>query len=937
MSIGGGVGGGGADSGGGGPRRPSAPVPVRAWRKVRRRLEATAGMVAPPVPVATTGGGPSTLRPVGPHCVIAPPGAEHEAALASALGRLLPVSDALILLAAAPDAAAVLRAGLPELARIAAERSAGVLVLAASGLAAALPSGRRPAEQIAERLGLPVVAPDGLVAVGLDGALQVSPAGPDPYALADWWYCAPATAPEPLGPSWPPISEGDWDEEETAVALLPPAPPGWLVDPDSAGSLWARPETTPEGTPEPVPDEQRRRLLIVGTPSQRLTEDVWDLLDPMVAELPPVEPALWGLRVDSAMDAGTTAVGRFVSRRHGLAWLPRATNTNRTAAQNWAPATVSALPEAQQEAEGAAWVPPVIEPATELAVLRGGLTAARVDAGTPLPPAVPARPAMPTVPTTPTEPVAPTVPAVPTVPTVPAVPTEPTAPTAPTAPTVPAVPTAPTAPTAPTVPAVPTVPTEPTARTVPAVPTAPTEPSAPTVPAVPTAPTVPAVPTAPSALSTPLPGYPVLAAAPAPPAVPVPPPLAAQPEREPMPIPEPVPVPEAEPELELEPILAPQRVPVLGAEPAPEPERAPEPDPEPEPEPIPAPTRIPVLGAEPARAPEQDPEPEPEPIPAPTRIPVLGADPAPELAPHPTPVPEPQPEPDPEPEPTAPAPVPASASASAPGGSVRAFPTDVAGPTAAQVSSAADRTALKALLGPQFQRWASRADQVATRLPALRSTIQDDIKADLVAVLLHHTAGGVPAPVAELTAAARSGSPGPLAAYVSCLASGLRRLPSHHGAVLLGAHVGPAVLDHYRPGTLLHEPAAVSGLTAVEARLDTPAEFAIWSTTGRRTALFGEPGEEAVVVFPPGTRFSVLEVIDAAEDAGTPVRVLLREVSPTAPAAGADNPSASADWDRNAQVRLRSWLERRDALPAEERRSVPRPERFRLTPGVDDG
>ena len=854
MSIGGGVGGGGADSGGGGPRRPSAPVPVRAWRKVRRRLEATAGMVAPPVPVATTGGGPSTLRPVGPHCVIAPPGAEHEAALASALGRLLPVPDALILLAAAPDAAAVLRAGLPELARIAAERSAGVLVLAASGLAAALPSGRRPAEQIAERLGLPVVAPDGLVAVGLDGALQVSPAGPDPYALADWWYCAPATAPEPLGPSWPPISEGDWDEEETAVALLPPAPPGWLVDPDSAGSLWARPETTPEGTPEPVPDEQRRRLLIVGTPSQRLTEDVWDLLDPMVAELPPVEPALWGLRVDSAMDAGTTAVGRFVSRRHGLAWLPRATNTNRTAAQNWAPATVSALPEAQQEAEGAAWVPPVIEPATELAVLRGGLTAARVDAGTPLPPAVPARPAMPTVPTTPTEPVAPTVPAVPTVPT---------------------------------------------------------EPSAPTAPAVPTAPTVPAVPTAPSALSTPLPGYPVLAAAPAPPAVPVPPPLAAQPEREPMPIPEPVPVPEAEPELELElePILAPQRVPVLGAEPAPEPERAP----------------------------EQDPEPEPEPIPAPTRIPVLGADPAPELAPHPTPQPEPQPEPDPEPEPTAPAPVPASASASAPGGSVRAFPTDVAGPTAAQVSSAADRTALKALLGPQFQRWASRADQVATRLPALRSTIQDDIKADLVAVLLHHTAGGVPAPVAELTAAARSGSPGPLAAYVSCLASGLRRLPSHHGAVLLGAHVGPAVLDHYRPGTLLHEPAAVSGLTAVEARLDTPAEFAIWSTTGRRTALFGEPGEEAVVVFPPGTRFSVLEVIDAAEDAGTPVRVLLREVSPTAPAAGADNPSASADWDRNAQVRLRSWLERRDALPAEERRSVPRPERFRLTPGVDDG
>lgn len=102
----------------------------------------------------------STLRRLGPHFVIAPPGAEQHG-LAAALAPLPPLPGALVVLAAAADAAPVLRAGLAELARAAAERGADTLVVAASGLAAPGPRGRRPAEQLAalpELTGLTVIA-----------------------------------------------------------------------------------------------------------------------------------------------------------------------------------------------------------------------------------------------------------------------------------------------------------------------------------------------------------------------------------------------------------------------------------------------------------------------------------------------------------------------------------------------------------------------------------------------------------------------------------------------------------------------------------------------------------------------------------------------------------------------------------------------------------
>ncbi|MEV7028314.1 hypothetical protein, partial [Kitasatospora sp. NPDC093558] len=51
-------------------------------------------------------------------------------------------------------------------------------------------------------------------------------------------------------------------------------------------------------------------------------------------------------------------------------------------------------------------------------------------------------------------------------------------------------------------------------------------------------------------------------------------------------------------------------------------------------------------------------------------------------------------------------------------------------------------------------------------------------------------------------------------------------------------------------------------------------------------------------------------------------------------AEAAPSAAADAERDRSAGDRLRAWLERRDKVAPADRRTVARPERFRLTPGA---
>ncbi|KJY26339.1 hypothetical protein, partial [Streptomyces sp. NRRL S-495] len=306
-------------------------------------------------------------------------------------------------------------------------------------------------------------------------------------------------------------------------------------------------------------------------------------------------------------------------------------------------------------------------------------------------------------------------------------------------------------------------------------------------------------------------------------------------------------------------------------------------------------------------APFAGPEPEPPSEPVAPEEPT--EEPTEEQAPEPTPEP-------PVTAPEAPAAVPEPAPA-------RYFGLDDS-PAPVTASSAAERDTVRAQLGDHYHRCTGRVELLATRLPGLRSTSQDDFKPDLAAVLLHHTDAGVPATRAALIAAARSGDP-ELRPFLRCLGSGLRRLPSHHGAVLLGAGAGldpESVLAHYPTGRQFREPAPLAGLTAPGAELPgSSVEFLVWSATGRRTSVFDPTDGPAQAAFPPGTAFTVVGQVPA--DGDRPACVLLRE-------SGGD----PSERNRNSLTRLRAWLERRAAMPPAERPRAESPERFHLTPGV---
>ncbi|MFB7616348.1 hypothetical protein [Kitasatospora sp. NPDC056181] len=942
------------------PRPPGPAVPAalaprrllgRRWRPGDPQLSQPV-LSAPAHSSAVPCG--AELRLVGAHFVIAPASADDEE-LSAAVGSLPPLPGSLIVVAAAPDAAVVLRDRMADLGVVARARGAGTLVVAASGLAALAPNGRRPAELVAEQAGVPVVAPDGLVRITPDGGLALTtPDGaPEP---ASWWHCVPGAAPQRLAGS-PGATTAEPRATTHAVArtATPPAartstPPAARTAPAArtsgspaaqvlrlpAGFWLTHPAAPPAG---PLPGlglaaaPPGTVVLLVGTPAAPLLLPE-EFADAAVA-LPldaarPLVSAPWAApdELTALTGALATRLARPVHAAIGLPVLGEGGPTSRVldaqGQARWEPYLLRLATAPGQGTTPAAWRNGGADwrtdgPAVFAAFPYWALEA--VPAGLwlrPEPPHVltprfrrpePARPLL--IVGERDRPVEPDV-------------------------------------------------FEELGALLDRLPTAGAEgfgllvhgllePSAERVgrfvarmhglewlgpdPAVAgppgvvpvsygalpgaaptgTAPTGVAPTGAPHAvLSTPgAPGTPGTPGAVAPAALPAP-------------------APGVDP--------GPGRL-ALPASPA-----ATDPAPLPEPAPLPAPTAPTAVatssstsssvtaGSSPAQpsAPEEPGEPEgseepeepggseepAEPTPPPATAPDPAAEPPREHAPAPRPEPAPRPAPPPTPQPAPP--------------SARLYrPEEFAAPVA--VSSAADRETVRALLGEHYQRCTGRVDQAATRLPALRSTAKDDTRPDLAAVLLYHGDTGVPLGRAELTAAARAGAPAPLAAFLRCLGSGLRRLPSHHGAVLLAADPGldPAgVVDHYPVGRELMEPAPVAGLTAPAAELPgVSVEFVIWSATGRRTTAFGTADDEPQAVFTPGTTFTVIGMAEA-DPSGRPARVLLRE---SVGLAGAD----PAERNHNALARLNGWLERRDLLAPAERRPVTRPERFHLTPGVE--
>ncbi|MFE6745480.1 hypothetical protein ACFVGM_06460 [Kitasatospora purpeofusca] len=1043
-----------------------------------------------PAPARTAEPGPSVLREVGPHFVIASATA-HPNELKAAIGALRPVPDAVVVIAAAPDSAKVLRDRMTDLGVIARARGATHLVLAASGLAALAPNGRRPAEVVAERSGVPVVAPDGLVEITPAGHLTVNdPEGA--VARSSWWRCEPGGQPRRVAGTIGAVAPVEPRRTRPTAYVEPPAVPApaaargranavralrlpagfWLTDPTDPGAdplpdlrlaaappgtavivigtptrpvllpedfaeavlalplgsdrplisapwaapdelsaltgaltartarpvqaaiglpvlghggptsrvldregrigwepfllrlssapgcpttpaawrnggadwktagpgvfrafpywaleavpagLWLRPEPPHVLTPRFRRPEPSRPLLIVGERDRPVPADAFEELGALLGRLPAVGAEGFGLLVHGLLEPDAETVGRFVARTYELEWLG-----------------------AEQPAGG----PPAVAP---VSYGIGGTDAARPAAPAAAPVAAPV--AAPAVPRTAAAVGGPG-------PQAPAA-LGPGAASSASAHRVPAVP-------GPAVPG-PTAPGGsrtasrgelPTGHRVPPVPDtegatgagdgpgagsrfesqaeAPSRHRMPPVPEPEAEPDSGAgdgaenpfasqadprvrrrVPAEPGTASGQQPG----------------------PEAEPAPVPLPTPVRAtgAPTTGSLAGTGAPpRRVPLASAGPAADPAigagappsvgsatagsgagpsgSAPggrtgapgepdgpavrTPDVPPLAPTAPFPPTAPTAGAEPEAGPTA------EPTAATAAAPPVAAAPPGAAAEAPAAAPEPAPEPVPEP-----APAPA-----------RCFGLDDF-PPPVTASTAAERDAVRTLLGDHYHRCTGRLDQLATRLPGLRTTSQDDFKPDLAAVLLHHTDTGVPATRAALVAAARSGDP-ELRPFLRCLGAGLRRLPSHHGAVLLGAGAGldpESVLAHYPTGRQFREPAPLAGLTAPGAELPgSSVEFLVWSATGRRTSVF-DPGDgPAQAAFPPGTAFTVVGQVPAGGD--RPACVLLRE-------SGGD----PSERNRNSLTRLRAWLERRAAMPPAERPRAESPERFQLTPGI---
>jgi hypothetical protein len=181
-----------------------------------------------------------------------------------------------------------------------------------------------------------------------------------------------------------------------------------------------------------------------------------------------------------------------------------------------------------------------------------------------------------------------------------------------------------------------------------------------------------------------------------------------------------------------------------------------------------------------------------------------------------------------------------------------------------------ERQWLRRNLGGQYDATVGSVARILSEFPGLRAggAPTADVLVDLVAVQLYlagHTR--------RFDDLVRSATGGPHVPLARCIASGLRRLPSHRGPVLVRAALGERDVRWYGGRKVVTEWGFAPCVTGGRLRLPGAAEVLIWSMTARRTHLVA-PEHPDQVVFLPGTSFKVLSA--TTEDG---LRVLLRELS----------------------------------------------------------
>lgn len=217
-------------------------------------------------------------------------------------------------------------------------------------------------------------------------------------------------------------------------------------------------------------------------------------------------------------------------------------------------------------------------------------------------------------------------------------------------------------------------------------------------------------------------------------------------------------------------------------------------------------------------------------------------------------------------------------------------------------STEEDRQQFKKSLGWKYDAATRSVTRLLAERPGLRGgmPVDDAMLTELAAVHVFATSDQ-----REFVNAIRTGDVASHYPFISCLAGGLRRLPSLQGLVVRGGPGDAETVEDYVVGSELVEPAPMLGVSDESASVPGSVELLIWSVTARRLGGLAADENAADVVFPPATSYRVLAV---EADAG---RVLLTEV-------GKKQRSEEARKRHDARVleRLTEAAKNRDERPA---------------------
>jgi hypothetical protein len=151
------------------------------------------------------------------------------------------------------------------------------------------------------------------------------------------------------------------------------------------------------------------------------------------------------------------------------------------------------------------------------------------------------------------------------------------------------------------------------------------------------------------------------------------------------------------------------------------------------------------------------------------------------------------------------------------------------------------------------------------------------LNSDDLAALAHYTGPGYQ----DLNFALREGAlDASQQARVDALHKALEKLPVYEGAVVRGTNLPADVLEQYRPGEIITEPALTSTsrdhTVAQSPTFAGNTEFRIWSTTGRDVSAVSTFPDEQEILFPAGSKFYVISKIVDPQTGRTIIEMIER-------------------------------------------------------------